>query len=103
MFPSDGQYMGHSAIHASSVGLVQHLQTGHILPRFHVVYDDYFKTIHSDESDQPPPEWADLVTFNSTKVEWDDPDFIPELHAEWLTPEELHDQDCKICSVETLL
>ena len=86
-----GQYMGHSAIHASSVGLVRHLQTGHILPQFHMVYDDYFETVHSDESDQPPPEWADLVTFNSTKVEWDDPDFTPELHDEWLTPEELHD------------
>jgi len=56
-----------------------------------VVYDDYFETIHSDELDQPPQEWADLVTFNRTQVEWNDPDFTPELNAKWLTPEELHD------------
>jgi len=51
-----GQYMGHSTIHTSSVGLVRHLQTAHISPQFHMVYNDYFETIHSDESDQPPPE-----------------------------------------------
>ncbi len=32
------------------------------------------------------------MTFNSTQVEWDDPDFTPELNAELLTSEELHDQ-----------
>ncbi len=84
--------MGHSAQHASSVGLVRNLQTGHISPQFHVVYDDFFETIHADDQGHPPAEWADLVTFNRTQVEWDDPDYAPELDSEWLSPEELQDR-----------
>ena len=35
-----GQYMGSSPLHASTVGLVRNLRTFKISPQFHVVYDD---------------------------------------------------------------
>jgi hypothetical protein len=40
-------------MHASTVGLVRNLQTGSITPQFHMVYDAFFETVHSDEAEQP--------------------------------------------------
>jgi hypothetical protein len=42
-----GIYLGTSAIHASSVGLVLSLRTGLISPSFHNAYDDKFVTVSS--------------------------------------------------------
>jgi len=82
-----GQYMGASPRHASTVGLVRNLDTGRIGPQYHLVYDDFFETVHSDEA-APPPEWEDLVIYNRYQTPFDDPDYIPELADEWLTPAE---------------
>jgi hypothetical protein len=38
-------YVGRSPLHASNVSLVLNPWTGHILPQFHVVYDDDFTTV----------------------------------------------------------
>ncbi len=40
-----GQYLGRSSKHASSVGLIRHLSTGFISPQFHVIYDTRFQTV----------------------------------------------------------
>ena len=48
-----GQYMGALPMHASTVGLVWNLQTGTITPQFHMVFDDFFETVHSDEQEIP--------------------------------------------------
>jgi hypothetical protein len=42
-----GAYLGTSAIHASSVGLVLSLRTGLVSPSFHNAYDDKFVTVSS--------------------------------------------------------
>ena len=40
-----GQYLGKSSKHASSIGLVRNLKTGFISPQFHVIYDHKFETV----------------------------------------------------------
>ena len=42
-----GAYLGRSKQHASNVTLILNLQTGHISPQYHVVFDDNFKTMDS--------------------------------------------------------
>ena len=59
-----GQFLGMSPLHASSVGLIQNLQTGSITPQYHVVYDDFFETVHSS-ADKEPDSWTELVVMNS--------------------------------------
>jgi hypothetical protein len=80
------QYVGASPLHASTVGLVRNLQTGNISPQFHVVYDDYFETVHA--TDTEPAVWKELVSFQTFRSEYDDEDYVPELGDEWLSTEE---------------
>jgi hypothetical protein len=40
-----GQYLGPSTSHASTIGKIQNLVTGHISPQFHVVYNPWFNTV----------------------------------------------------------
>ena len=87
-----GQYMGASPMHASTVGLVRNLQTGSITPQFHMVYDDFFETVHSGEEEQPK-EWDELATMNRFKSDYDADDYVPELPQEWLNPDERHERD----------
>ena len=42
--------------------LVSNLHTGNIIPQFHLVFDDYFETLHAGK-DQETPVWSELVTF----------------------------------------
>jgi hypothetical protein len=42
-----GQFLGFSAKHASTIGLIRNVKTGSISPQFHVVYDDAFTTVPS--------------------------------------------------------
>jgi hypothetical protein len=56
-----GVYVGSSPKHASTVPLVLNLETGHISPQFHVVFDDWFATVTTSPADLPDfnsPEWA---------------------------------------------
>ena len=40
-----GQYLGKSSAHSSSVSLIRNLRTEYISPQFHVVYDNLFQTV----------------------------------------------------------
>lgn len=40
-----GINLGNSPLHARSIALVLNLETGLVLPQFHVTFDDLFKTI----------------------------------------------------------
>jgi hypothetical protein len=87
------QNMGFSPLHASSVALTRNLTTGNISPQFHVVYDDFFETVHTN-GDDPPDVWSDLVIVPTYHAHLDDdaPESIPELSDEWLNPSELADR-----------
>ena len=74
--------------------MVLNLQTGSIMPQYHVVFDDYFSTVSSVERELDPPEhWADLCLKQTTYIQTDDTENgAPTsvfLDDDWLTPEEL--------------
>ena len=56
-----GIYVGRSPAHASNGGLILNPRTGHVLPQFHVVYDDNFTTVPFLCKGEVPPHWAELV------------------------------------------
>jgi hypothetical protein len=60
-----GIYVGPSPSHASNVGLILNPRMGHMLPQFHVVYDNDFMTIPYLRTAAVPPHWADLVEASS--------------------------------------
>ncbi len=45
-----GQFLGYSDDHSSLVANVRHLGTGYVSPQYHVVFDDFFKTVFSSGS-----------------------------------------------------
>ena len=52
----DGVYLGHSLFHAWSLALVINPETGHISPKFHVVFDDDFSTVTFMREGTIPPK-----------------------------------------------
>ena len=56
-----GIYVGNSPAHAVTVALVLNPRTGHVLPQFHIVFDDLFTTILFMKKSQLPPNWAEPV------------------------------------------
>ena len=64
------QYLGSYPLHASTVVLVRNLKTGNNRPQFHLVFDEYFDTLHVVE-DKEPPVWSELITFQSFKIVYD--------------------------------
>ena len=60
-----GIYVGCSPSHASNVGLILNPRTGHVLPQFHVVYDDDFMTVPYLRTTTVPLHWAALVEASS--------------------------------------
>ena len=81
-------------MHASTVGLVRNLQTGAITPQFHMVFDDFFETVHSDEN-EAPSEWPNLIEFSRFQSDYDSEDYVPELADEWLNPGEQQERDLR--------
>ena len=68
---------------ATNVGLIFNLNTGHISPQVHVVYDDQFQTVYSD-NDAMPDVWSDLFQYNRVRVlDPMDDGSNNELAAEW--------------------
>eukprot|EP00957_Ditylum_brightwellii_P072891 5539529-Ditylum_brightwellii.AAC.1 len=63
-----GVYLGHSPVHTGNVALVLNLQTGHVSPQYHVVFDDKFLTVPYLQSPEIPPNWADLVAIHTAKA-----------------------------------
>ena len=86
-----GQFMGYSPVHAQSVGLIQNLRTGYISPQFHCVYDDWFETVIAS-TDEPPPQWNDLLIYQRQQAEFEPHAIPPPLSDEWLTPHERHER-----------
>ena len=52
-----------------------------------MVYDDWFETVHSSET-EPPDQWNKMLAFQWFRSSIDDEDVLPDLDSEWLTPEE---------------
>ena len=76
-------YVGVSPMHASTVGLVLNQRTGNISPQFHLVFDDFFQTVHSDDNVEPDV-WKQLVTNKKFQSAYDQDD-PPPLSNEWKT------------------
>ena len=83
-----GQYVGASPQHAENIALVRYLKTGYLSPQFHVVFDDWFETVYSDQ-DMDPNKWEDMCMFQRWETAFDEGTVPPKLKAEWLTPEEI--------------
>jgi len=83
-----GVNLGWSPKHASSVPLVLNLDSGHVSPQFHVVFDDWFSTVSSDgeakDDELESPEWINMFSNERFQVALD-PDEDIELNEEWLT------------------
>ena len=84
-----GQFLGRSKTHASSIGLIRNLKTGKVSSQFHVVYDDFFTTVHSEEENIALNEnWMQLFKFTSECFS-EDGDKAPQIESEWLENTEL--------------
>jgi hypothetical protein len=59
-----GQFLGFSSVHSTTVGLIRNLRTGFISPQYHVVYDERFTTVGSSDDHIQSVEatWVDLFT-----------------------------------------
>ena len=49
-----GAYVGRSPIHAGNVSLILNISTGHVSPKFHVVFDGTFSTVPSLKNGSVP-------------------------------------------------
>ena len=85
-----GQYVGVSSLHASTVGLVKNFRTGNLSPQFHVVYDDFFETVVSTPEEEPAI-WQELLVFNRFQSDYDPEEYTPGLTDDWLGPDEVRD------------
>ena len=88
----EGQFLGFSNEHSSTVGLIRNLRTNHISPQFHVVYDEKFETVTSDMKVDLEEVWFDLFhNSRETYLEWYDPSFdqLPPMDPEYLPQGEL--------------
>jgi len=84
-------FMGFSRRHSTLVGLVLNLRTKSISPQYHVVYDDAFSTVLSNQ-DKVPELWKRLITSKEARHQVKlDPKSDPELHDEWLTQQEIEE------------
>ena len=56
-------YLGSSFEHASTVGCILHLTSGHVSPQYHVVYDEMFSTVQGHLTDGlfDRSAWNDLI------------------------------------------
>lgn len=90
-----GQFLGVSPDHSSTIGRILNLVTGYISPQYHVVYDDQFTTVPNAASggifqNQPfdAASWDTLVSSGLEYVYNPDSAEPPQLHDDWLTPDE---------------
>jgi hypothetical protein len=61
-----GIHVGRLPSHASNVGLILNPCTEHVLPQFHVVYNDDFTTVPYLTTATVPPHWDKSVRASST-------------------------------------
>jgi transposase InsO family protein len=95
-------YVGHSPLHSSAIPLVLNLNTGHISPQYHVVFDDWFQTVNATAQDQPNFEHDDWYkTFGLTEWQYvpdDDVDILPTMGQKEL--DTLHKRDYLLAARE---
>ena len=77
-----GVFLGMSEVHSSSVALVLNQTTSRVSPQFHLIFDDWFTTISSDDS---PSNWSDLYEQRELFV-FEDPSDLPPLSSTWNPP-----------------
>jgi hypothetical protein len=63
--------------------MVTNLQTGHVSPQYHVVFNDLFSTAFFMQKSEVPPNWANLVEKSQEKVI----DKHYDLAKTWLFPD----------------
>jgi hypothetical protein len=61
-----GIYVGCSPSHASNVSMILNPRTGHISPKFHIVYDNDFMTVQYLRTATVPLHWAALVQASAS-------------------------------------
>ena len=85
--------MGFSPRHSTLVTLILNLSSGSITPQFHVVFDDMFHTVASQD-DNLPEIWSRLIDCGPCHMQVmldEDVDF--ELHDDWLGADERTERD----------
>jgi hypothetical protein len=88
--------MGFSDRHASTIALVLNLMTKSISPQFHVVFDDWFTSVHSNGEELDPEVWNSLITNPSCRLKaiLDDDEDV-DLQEEWLSEEERIEREAR--------
>jgi len=74
---SHGMYLGHADKYASSAPLILNIQTGFIMPQFHVVTDDWFATVSTTPEDLPDfksPAWINMFGESTLQYVLDEAD-----------------------------
>ena len=83
-----GLHLGWSPLHASTVPLILNLSTGHVSPQFHVVFDDWFSTVSTEDKapldDIHDDVWSKMFNDHRFQAHFDDDDPM-DLDDEWLT------------------
>jgi hypothetical protein len=88
----EGQFMGFSLEHSSTVGLFRNLRTQSVTPQFHVVFDELFTTVLNVHS--PDELWIELFMnereyYGPDDDEEEDDAFpLPPVNNEWLPLDE---------------
>ena len=83
-----GVYMGFSTRHSTLVAMVLNLSSGSITPQFHLVFDDMFHTVASNDT-EPPEVWGHLIDTPACRMRTLlDDDSTADLHDDWLTLDE---------------
>lgn len=91
-----GQFLGFSAQHSTTVGVIRNLITDYCSPQFHVVFDESFNTIASTQDTADVSTWENLfrtsreVYLDGYDESRDGP--LPARAPEWLPESELSAQ-----------
>ena len=59
-----GAYVGRSPINAGKNYLILNLSTGHVSPKFHVVFDETFSTVPLLKTGSIPASWTFICENN---------------------------------------
>ena len=77
---SRGQYVGASSQH--DIAMVRNLRTGCLTPQFHVVFVDWFETVHAGQEAQPD-NWETMCACQRWEIVFNE-ETPPQLKDKWL-------------------
>eukprot|EP00978_Attheya_sp_CCMP212_P032777 scaffold129482_cov68-Attheya_sp.AAC.1 len=89
-----GQFVGFSKEHSTSIGLIKNNKTGYISPQFHVIHDNWFETVPNTGQGEmiggvPDNVWSELIETSHDRYVVDEVDEagnplpLPPLHPDW--------------------